>query len=227
MLFGTAAVWECYNPHLENLVLTSTKSTREAEECLVSIATDQHHYSGLHQVNCDMELAMERDGHKGGWIRIAKFDTSKGDPCPSGWTRMTTPGTSEEEDSAKMVCQSDYTGDNICNSTIFTTYNVTFNKICGQVKGYQKGCIRAFYSPEPPSINERYVGGVSITLGDPCKHVWTYATGLSDNAPYPDENCPCTSTDPPLFTGNNYYCESGNWGWYYDSARTIYTQDAL
>ena len=41
--------------------------------------------SGLHQVNCDMEL--ECGGHKGGWATIVKFDTSKGDPCPSGWTK--------------------------------------------------------------------------------------------------------------------------------------------
>ena len=37
--------------------------------------------SGLHQVNCDMEL--ECGGHKGGWTTIAKLDTSKGDACPS------------------------------------------------------------------------------------------------------------------------------------------------
>ena len=30
-----------------------------------------------------------------------------GDPCPSGWTNITTPRTSQEED-AKMVCLSDH-----------------------------------------------------------------------------------------------------------------------
>ena len=83
--------------------------------------------SGLHQVTCDMEL--ECGGHKGGWTTIAKFDTSKGDSCPSGWTKITTPGASP-----KSVCRS---GDSAgCDSTIFSTYNITFNKICGQVKGY-------------------------------------------------------------------------------------------
>ena len=43
--------------------------------------------SGLHQVTCDMEL--ECGGHKGGWTKIVKFDTSQGDSCPSGWTNIT------------------------------------------------------------------------------------------------------------------------------------------
>ena len=38
--------------------------------------------SGLHQVTCDMELKC--GGHKGGWTTIVKFDTSKGDSCPTG-----------------------------------------------------------------------------------------------------------------------------------------------
>ena len=45
--------------------------------------------TGVHQVYCDMEL--ECGGHKGGWMRIADLDTSRGDDCPSGWTEITTP----------------------------------------------------------------------------------------------------------------------------------------
>ena len=180
--------------------------------------------SGLHQVNCDMEL--ECGGHKGGWTRIVKFDTSKGDPCPSGWTNITTPGDSYSDDSPKVVCQSGASGG--CHSTIFTTYNFTFNKVCGQVKGYQKGYAHGFNAADK-SINNNYVDGVSITLGYPRKHVWTYATGLSDDTPYTDNNCPCAVTpgpDPPPFVGNNYYCESGNWGWHYP-LELYYTTDPL
>ena len=106
--------------------------------------------SGLHQVNCDTEL--ECGGHKGGWTTIVKFDTSKGDSCPSGLTKITTPG-----DSPKSICRS---GDNAgCNSTIFSTYNLTFNKICGQDKDYQKGATCAFHEAEyvTKSINDHYV----------------------------------------------------------------------
>ena len=31
------------------------------------------------------------------------------------------------------------------------------------------------------TVNGVYVDGVSITLGEPCKHVWTYAIGLNDD----------------------------------------------
>ena len=42
--------------------------------------------TGVHQVYCDMEL--ECGGHKGGRMRIADLDTSRGDDCPSGWTKI-------------------------------------------------------------------------------------------------------------------------------------------
>ena len=178
--------------------------------------------SGLHQANCDMEL--ECGGHKGGWTTIVKLDTSRGDACPPGWTNITTPGGSP-----KVVCR---TGDDPsgCYSAIFTTYNITFNKICGQAKGYQKGSTEAFHPTKyiTKSINDHYVDGLSITLGNPRKHVWTYASGVSDDGNYPDWNCPCAATpgpDPPAFVGDHYYCESGNTGTF--NTNDYHTSDIL
>ena len=57
---------------------------------------------------------------------------------------------------------------------------MTYNKICGKVKGYQEGSPSAFGDESRPSLDTRYVEGISITLGNPRKHVWTYAVGLSD-----------------------------------------------
>ena len=159
--------------------------------------------SGIHQVYCKMEL--QCGGHKGGWTRVVQFDTSQGDPCPTGWTLITTPGANP-----RNVCRSGST--NECHSTIFTTYNTSFYKICGQVRGYQKGNTNAFRDGD--SIDEPYVDGVSITLGDPRKHVWTYAIGLSDSGSFTNSYvCPCASShgaDPPAFVSDHYYCESGN-----------------
>ena len=118
-------------------MLVSTKSIRQAEECLVSTGSAPL-VVYIQQVNCDMEL--ECGGHKGGWTTIVKLDTSKGDPCSSGWTKITTPG-----DSPKVVCRSGNDAGG-CYSAIFTTYNITSNKICGQVKGYMKGTPNGFYS---------------------------------------------------------------------------------
>ena len=177
--------------------------------------------SGIHQVYCDMEL--QCGGHKGGWTRVAQFDTSQGDPCPTGWTLITIPGANP-----RNVCQSgDFIG---CHSTIFTTYNTSFYKICGQVRGYQKGNTNAFGYRAGESIDVVYVDGVSITLGDPRKHVWTYAISLSDRSISTDRNvyCPCSTRrgpDPPSFVSDHYYCESGNVGG--SNTNAYYTTDPV
>ena len=157
--------------------------------------------SGLHQLTCDMEL--EYGGHKGGWTKIVKFDTSKGDSCPTGCTNMTA--------HEKVMCRAGNAAG--CYSQIFGTYNMTFNKICGQAKGYQKGVTSAFLTRS--SIDTSYVDGVSITLGNPRKHVWTYVVGVSVNANYPNNNCPCAiypGPNPPSFVSDHYYCQSGQGG---------------
>ena len=175
--------------------------------------------SGTHQVYCNMEL--QCGGHKGGWTRVAQFDTSQGDSCPPEWRLITTPG-----DNPKNVCRS---GDaDECHSTIFTTYNISYYKICGQVKGYQKGNTNAFDSSQE-SIDDHYVDGVSITLGNPRKHVWTYAIGISDSGSSTiDHYCPCAArrgANPPSFVGDHYYCESGDIGG--DATSAYYTSDPV
>ena len=77
------------------------------------------------EVYCDMEL--ECGGHKGGWMRLAQLDTTNGDSCPGDWinnaaynslcTGVDTPG---------------------CHSANFSV-PYSYNKICGQLRGFQKG----------------------------------------------------------------------------------------
>ena len=90
------------------------------------------------------------------------------------------------------------------------------------------------YEPEQasPSINGPYVDGISVTVGYPRKHVWTYAVGLSDDYMYNytvgGYNCPCAHPPgpaPPTFVHYHYHCESGNAGRY--TAGKYYTNDAL
>ena len=159
----------------------------------------------VYQVYCDMEL--ECGGHKGGWMRIADLDTSKGDDCPSGWTKITTPV-------AACLAPSSAAG---CYSTNFSTFSVPYRKLCGMAVGYQKSTTDGFvaYSFTKRSINGPYVDGVSITYGTPRKHIWTYAMGHSDRGNYLPQypsNCPCSEfpgTLPPSFVHDDYYCESG------------------
>jgi hypothetical protein len=93
-----------------------------------------------------------------------------------------------------------------------------YSKVCGQVIGYQIGSTDVFANQQN-SIDTGYVDGVSVTYGSPRTHIWTYAAGLSEQFLVTNErfSCPCavagsayTPQTPPLFVGNNYYCESGN-----------------
>ena len=64
------------------------------------------------------------------------------------------------------------------------------------MRGYQKRNTNAFDYTAGESIDMAYVDGVFITLGDPRKHVWTYAISLNDscitNNDY-DLYCPCSA----------------------------------
>ena len=137
-------------------------------------------------------------------MRIADLDTSRGDDCPLGWDKITTPV-------AACIIQRSNGG---CYSTNFSTLNIPYSKVCGMAVGYQKGHPDGFASDfhSTRSINGPYVDGVSITYGILRKHIWTYAIGLTDRHNSPGYNCPCSKTPgplPPSFVNNNYYCESG------------------
>ena len=76
-------------------------------------------------------------------MRIADYDTSIGDDCPKGWNKITANGID--------LCRSpsDSAG---CHSSIFFVDKVNYSKICGKVKGYQKGSISAFAEVSIPSL---------------------------------------------------------------------------
>ena len=175
---------------------------------------------------CDMEL--DCGGNKGGWMRIANVNASRGDTCPSGWT------------SYNSYCIGGQTAG--CYSTSFETNSTSYSKVCGKVKGYQKGSMDAFYPSgyshgalpnyvpikHSRTLDGVYVDGISITSGNPRKHVWTYAVGLSDDHNYTNVNCPCAKNpgpNPPTYVGYHYYCESGNNGTF--DASKLYTEDPL
>ena len=85
-----------------------------------------------------------------------------------------------------------------------------YSKVCGRVIGYQFGSPSAFEQGfvNGLTINEAYVKGVSITHGNPRKHIWSYAAGASEQN-WSHLNCPCAGGHrPPSNIGNDYYCES-------------------
>ena len=118
---------------------------------------------------------------------------------PSAWRENTTNGV--------RVCGRPPSSHNMCHGTFYSPGGCTFTKVCGRVIGYQIGHPDAFHSSD--SINSAYVEGVSITHGSPRAHIWIYAADISGTG----IQCPCdngSTSSPPSFVGNNYYCESGN-----------------
>ena len=169
--------------------------------------------TGAQQVYCDMEL--ECGSQKGGWMRIADLDTSRGDDCPSGWVKVTTPSAEALE-----VCEGP-SNNGGCYPVLYPTHGLNYSRVCGMAKGYQKGTPDAFEAfvlfRKRTTINQAYVDGLSIVIDDNTpKHVWSYGVGNSND----DASCPCSvirnnnndlaGPDPQEFVKDNYYCESGN-----------------
>jgi len=171
--------------------------------------------TGVHQVYCDMEL--ECSGIKGGWMRIADLDTSRGDDCPTGWSKITTSDNATYP--SKDVCGSTRNKAG-CYSARFSVNGSSYNKICGKARGYQRSTPDAFAAIRGnKNIDGPYVDGLSITIGSyPNRtHVWTYAAGVSNGRgnQHKHLNCPCSDfpgSPPPSFVGEHYYCEFGNVG---------------
>ncbi len=132
------------------------------------------------------------------------------------------PGDMEEVTlSGKRVCGQSYSAAiPSCVSATFSASSLLYSQVCGRIRGYQHGQTDAFrIRSSATSIESRYVDGVSVTHGPPGsrKHVWTFATGISENSGTNDKlsECPCvpsadlSSIRVPSFVGQDYFCESG------------------
>ena len=156
-------------------------------------------------IYCDME-GMNCD-EEGGWTRVAYLNmTEPGTTCPSGLTQTGYVNVSHG------VCGHTNPSPGGCDSTFFSSYSINYNKVCGQVRGYQFASPDAFFSGIS-DIDSYYVDGVSITYGsNPHQHIWTYAGGVTEKR-LNSYGCPCNNGSyacpPPSFVGNDYYCESG------------------
>ena len=189
--------------------------------------------SGYYRINdnqwtyCNMTRVVNGDfistcaGVGGEWRRIANINISAGDNCPGEWRKATQSGVS-----FCRVANDDYT---TCSSANFSTNGISYQRVCGRARGYQKGNTLAFFGAHLSTIDHRsYVSGLSITYSsNPRQHIWTFASGSGERN-NDQFSCPCTSTaaySPPSFVGNNYYCESAPW--YCCNILTYYFNDTL
>ena len=146
-------------------------------------------------------------GMGGGWRRIVNIDISAGDDCPGEWRKATQSGVSF----CRVASDDRWT----CSSANFSTNGISYQRVCGRARGYQKGDTIAFYGSKfvYRTIDQDYVSGLSITYSsNPRQHIWTFASGRGERYSI-QLNCPCSVNggySPSSFVGNNYYCESGS-----------------
>ena len=152
---------------------------------------------------------VDKCGIFGNWRRIAYFDTTQGDSCPTGLRTVTNNATNQ------TACGRTGTGLG-CTSVTFLTMG-SYIRVCGKVRGYQSGTTLAFfahYAGSQRTIDSTYTAGISITQGSPRQHLWTYVAGFAESLYAAYYACPCARSDYnqswiPTFVGNNYYCEAG------------------
>ena len=144
--------------------------------------------------------------------------TEPGASCPTSLQQINTP--------AKLCGRHTAPG---CSGVTYPVDGIRYSKVCGQARGYQYYSTNGF-GTTVLDINSHYVDGVSITFGNPRRHIWTYAIGISDDYNYNgDYNCPCATypgPSPPAFVGLDYFCESGVIGRWQDNNR-IALEDPL
>ena len=166
-------------------------------------------------VYCHMETLC---GKGGGWRRIASLNmTDPNEKCPTQFRLYSQGGV--------RACGRPVTSGGSCIGITFPSRDIKYSQVCGKVIGYQysstDGAGAFFTSKE---INSPYIDGISLTHGNPRKHIWSLLSGYSDVR---ENGCPCASNSPetvPSFVGSDYYCESG---YQYSVTTTLNPSDPL
>ena len=107
-----------------------------------------------------------------------------------------------------------------CSSAVLPAQGVQYSRVCGKIIGYQQKSPDAFWPYQfggQHTIDSHYVDGISITHGQPRKHIWTLAAALHE---YANSNlrdvCGCTNTrntqslTVPPFVGHDYFCDTAS-----------------
>ena len=88
-------------------------------------------------------------GVGGGWRRIANINISAGDDCPGEWRRATLSGVSFYREASDDKNQG-------CSAANFSTNGISYQRVCGRARGYQKGDTVAFYG-SPAGYNKKLI----------------------------------------------------------------------
>ena len=147
-----------------------------------------------------------------GWTRIAYLNmTDPTHQCRSAWRNITRNPTTGAPRSCGRINVSG------CDSTHFSVGGRQYRQVCGRIIAYQFGSPDAFGDCSQESnngIDDTYVDGVSVTHGDPRKHIWTFVGAVDEMHKKCYNICPCTNSPTteffiPDFVGKDYFCETG------------------
>ena len=159
------------------------------------------------QVYCDMDRVCGCNG-TGAWTRVAFLNmTDPNQQCPGEW--MLQNYTTEP----RRLCGA--SNSILCSSAMYSTYGISYSRVCGRMIGYQFSAPDAF-ATRTNSIDSFYVDGVSLTYGPPGarQHIWSFTAGFGEGTTI-STGCPCADrlsslAQIPSFVGNDFFCESGN-----------------
>ena len=146
-------------------------------------------------VYCHMETLC---GKGGGWRRIASLNmTDPNEKCPTQFRTYSQDGV--------RACGRPVTNSGSCVGITFSSRDIKYSQVCGKVIGYQDGTTNgAAARHASKDINSAYIDGISLTHGNPRKHIWTLVSGYTGIGA---SDCPCGSDTPfpvPTFVSSHY-----------------------
>ena len=177
-------------------------------------------------VYCDFNRQCGCDGPST-WTRVAFLNMS--DPnqvCPKNWTIFSN---------KVRRCSREKTTITGCNSVFYSTFGMTYSRVCGRIIGYQQSTTDGFQGlvSHQRNIDKQYVDGVSLTHGSvgSRQHIWSFASTLGEATNFGARYvCDCSNNNNwpynTSFVGNDYFCDSGNHVTYY-IRNNLYSRDPL
>ena len=188
---------------LETLLLPQPKSCSEVKQKWPNSSSGFYDITNSEEkVYCHMT---ELCGSDGPWTRVAHLNMSNpNEECPEGFRKYSDRGIT--------FCGRSQDG---CQSVTFQTFETSYSQVCGRVYGYgyrTPDGVHRYNNDYTNNINSPYIDGVSLTYGNPRKHLWTFIAGYEHIG---QATCPCVSSSPqtaPAIIGNDYYCESRDIG---------------
>ena len=106
-----------------------------SQDIIVSVI-NQWTYCNMTTITLSSDFISTCAGVGGGWRRIANIDISAGDDCPGEWRKATHSGVS--------FCRVASEFSDVCSSANFSTNGISYQRVCGRARGYQKGDTLAF-----------------------------------------------------------------------------------